>query len=150
NPAINARDAMPEGGKLLIETANATLDADYVALNPDAPARDYALLVVSDTGRGMAPEVLEHAFEPFFATKEVGKGTGRGRSRSAGVAKHPGGHVRPYSEPGHGTTARLYRPRLADAGGAGEAAAAAARGQPGGGETILAVEDDANVRRLVV
>ncbi|HNB26899.1 MAG TPA: PAS domain S-box protein [Alphaproteobacteria bacterium] len=149
NLAINARDAMPDGGKLLIETGNQTLDADYVALNPDARAGDYAMLAVSDTGTGMPPEVLAHAFEPFFTTKEVGKGTGLGLAMIYGFARQSGGHARIYSEVGHGTTVRLYLPRLAQAAPA-EAAAPAAPAKSGGGETILVVEDDAKVRRLAL
>ncbi len=149
NLAINARDAMPEGGNLLIETGNAVLDADYVAMNADATIGEYVMLAVSDTGRGMSPEVLKHAFEPFFTTKEVGKGTGLGLAMIYGFAKQSGGHVRIYSELGHGTTVRLYLPRLVGA-AAEEAAAVVLRTQPGSGETILVVEDDPSVRKLVV
>jgi len=149
NLAINARDAMPDGGKLLIETGNATLDADYVALNPDAVAGEYAMLAVSDTGTGMSPTVVEHAFEPFFTTKEVGKGTGLGLSMVYGFAKQSGGHVRIYSELGHGTTVRFYLPRLASAAADADPAQAPQAGQ-GGGERILVVEDDAKVRQLVL
>ncbi len=149
NLAINARDAMPDGGKLLIETGNQTLDADYVALNPDAKAGDFAMLAVSDTGTGMRPEVLAHAFEPFFTTKEVGKGSGLGLAMIYGFARQSGGHARIYSEVGHGTTVRLYLPRLAEASSA-EVAAVPAAVKSGGGETILVVEDDAKVRKLAL
>jgi PAS domain S-box-containing protein len=152
NLAINARDAMPNGGKLLLETGNATLDEDYVLQNPDATCGDFVMIAVSDTGKGMSPEVLAHAFEPFFTTKEVGKGTGLGLSMIYGFAKQSGGHVRIYSEVGLGTTVRLYLPRFraADAALDEPAAAPAVKPGQGGGETILAVEDDPRVRKLVL
>jgi CheY-like chemotaxis protein len=147
NLAINARDAMPDGGKLVIETANAQLDADYAARNAEVAPGDYAVLVVSDTGCGMAPEIAERAFEPFFTTKGVGKGSGLGLSMVYGFAKQSGGHLKIYSELGHGTTVRLYLPR----GGTREdtVAAAAANESRRGMETILIVEDDPGVRQLV-
>jgi nitrogen-specific signal transduction histidine kinase len=150
NLAINARDAMPEGGKLTIETDNAHLDGDYAARNAEVAAGDYVTLAVTDTGTGMTAEVLEHAFEPFFTTKEVGKGSGLGLSMIYGFAKQSGGHLKIYSEVGHGTSVRLYMPRHVT-----EATAAAAEPrtmepeQPRGGETILVVEDDPLVRNFV-
>jgi CheY-like chemotaxis protein len=150
NLAINARDAMPEGGKLAIETANVHLDEDYAGSNSEVTPGDYVMMAVTDTGTGMAPEVLVHAFEPFFTTKEVGKGTGLGLSMIYGFAKQSGGHLKIYSEIGHGTTVRLYLPRLANVGEtAGVVPVAAAPGK-GGGETILVVEDNPDVRRLVL
>ncbi|HET6159475.1 MAG TPA: ATP-binding protein [Dongiaceae bacterium] len=151
NLAINARDAMPEGGKLTIETRNIQLDEDYAASNTEVVPGDYVMMAVTDTGAGMHPDVLAHAFEPFFTTKEVGKGTGLGLSMIYGFAKQSGGHVKIYSELGHGTTVRLYLPRLSNAAAsAGAAATVAAPGKGGGGETILVVEDNPDVRRLVL
>jgi PAS domain S-box-containing protein len=150
NLAINARDAMPDGGKLTIETANVHLDEDYAGSNAEVASGDYVMMAVTDTGTGMAPDVLAHVFEPFFTTKEVGKGTGLGLSMIYGFAKQSGGHVKIYSEIGHGTTVRLYLPRFAN--GAEPAVAAAIAVPPGksGGETILVVEDNPDVRRLVL
>ena len=149
NLALNARDAMPEGGRLLIETANATLDEDYVAKNPDAATGDYVMLAVTDTGTGMAPDVVARAFEPFFTTKDVGKGTGLGLSMVYGFIKQSNGHLSLYSEPGRGTTVKLFLPR-ADA--VRQAAPAPPRRAPipGGSERILVAEDDAEVRVGVV
>ena len=107
NLAINARDAMPEGGKLTIEAANTVLDEDDIADRPGARPGDYAVLAVSDTGTGMAPEVLERAFEPFFTTKEVGEGSGLGLSMAYGFAKQSGGYIAIHSEQGHGSVVKL-------------------------------------------
>jgi PAS domain S-box-containing protein len=149
NLAINARDAMAAGGKLTIETANMHLDDDYGAHNADVTAGDYVMLAVTDTGGGMPPDVIERAFEPFFTTKGVGKGTGLGLSMIYGFAKQSRGHVKIYSEVDHGTTVRLYLPRLS-AGIAPAEAAAAPSQHPRGGETILVVEDDVQVRAFVL
>jgi PAS domain S-box-containing protein len=149
NLAVNARDAMPAGGKMTIETGNIHLDETYMAGNADVAVGDYIVLAVTDTGSGMAPEVLERAIEPFFTTKEVGRGSGLGLSMIYGFAKQSGGHLKIYSESGHGTTVRLYLPRVVGH-GAAAAAAAAAPEHPRGGETVLVVEDDADVRRYVV
>jgi CheY-like chemotaxis protein len=148
NLAINARDAMPAGGKLTIETDNAHLDADYAVHNAEVTPGDYVALAVTDTGTGMTPAVLEHAFEPFFTTKEVGKGTGLGLSMIYGFAKQSQGHVKIYSEVWHGTTVRLYLPRQVTA-ESKAAPAAGDRGRERGSETILVVEDDADVRAFV-
>lgn len=148
NLAINARDAMPEGGKLTIETHNAHLDAHYAAQNADVTAGDYVALAVTDTGTGMTPEVRERAVEPFFTTKEVGKGSGLGLSMIYGFARQSKGHVKIYSEIGRGTTVRLYLPRAVH-----EEEATPSGGDAettGGTETVLVVEDDVQVRELAV
>jgi PAS domain S-box-containing protein len=149
NLAINARDAMGGGGKLTIETGNVHLDEDYAAANPEVTPGDYAMLAVTDTGSGMPPDVIARAFEPFFTTKAVGKGTGLGLSMIYGFVKQSGGHLKIYSEVGHGTTVRLYLPRQR----AGQAVAAVSKpvqsDNPRGGEAILVVEDDPLVRNLV-
>jgi len=149
NIVTNARDAMPEGGLMMIATGNRRLDADYVAEHPGLAAGDYAMIEVSDTGTGMAPEVAAHIFEPFFSTKEQGKGTGLGLSMVFGFMKQSGGHINVYSEVGVGTTIRLYLPR---AEGFGETArdAPVAGVERGGHETVLAVEDNPGLRRVVV
>ncbi|MBI2586228.1 MAG: response regulator [Rhodospirillales bacterium] len=149
NLAINARDAMPEGGLLTIETANVTLDHAYVLQNPGAIAGDFVMIAVSDTGHGMTAEVAEHAFEPFFTTKEIGKGTGLGLSMVYGFVKQSGGYIKIYSEPGEGTVIKMYLPQAKgdDASAAEPDAVEAAVGGP---ETILVVEDDPEVRQTTV
>jgi signal transduction histidine kinase len=146
NMAINSRDAMPNGGKLLLETHRAELDEAYVQANPDVAPGAYVMLAVSDTGTGMPPDVQEKAFEPFFTTKEVGKGSGLGLSMVYGFVKQSGGHIKIYSEAGHGTTIKLYLPP-----GKGETAptGAVTPAAAGGVETILVVEDDNLVRSFV-
>jgi CheY-like chemotaxis protein len=148
NLCINARDAMPTGGRITIETKNVTLDRDYVASQEDEiAAGDYVMLSVTDTGSGMPPEVVQRAFEPFFTTKPVGKGTGLGLSMVYGFIRQSNGHIKIYSEVGHGTTVRMYFPRS----DAPSAAASVARPQapPGGSERILVVEDEEAVRAIV-
>jgi PAS domain S-box-containing protein len=148
NLAVNARDAMPKGGRLLLETANVEFDEED---NAEVPAGDYAAVFVSDTGTGMAPEVAQRAFEPFFTTKGVGQGTGLGLSMVYGFVRQSRGHVKIYSEPGHGTSVKLYLPRVA-----GDATPWAPRVphtyevQSRGRETILVVEDDPVVRAVAV
>ncbi|MCW5718785.1 MAG: response regulator [Bauldia sp.] len=148
NLAINSRDAMPEGGRLTIETANSHIDEGYIAREglTDIKAGQYVLVAVSDTGAGMPKEVAERAFEPFFTTKPVGEGTGLGLPMVYGFVKQSGGHAKIYSEAGHGTTVKLYLPRsTAAADDTSARAAAEPQAAPGGGETILVVEDDAGV-----
>ena len=146
NLAINARDAMPGGGKLTIETANVNLDDDYAARNPDVAPGPHAMISLSDSGTGIAPEVLERVFEPFFTTKPQGQGTGLGLSMAYGFAKQSGGHIRIYSEVGQGTTVKLYLPRTMAAGlGSPEPQLAPTGAPPRGSETILVVEDDPDV-----
>ncbi|THD59125.1 ATP-binding protein [Phenylobacterium sp.] len=144
NLVINARDAMPDGGVLTVETTNATVDPD----NPELPPGDYAVVAVSDTGSGIPPELLAKVVEPFFTTKGVGQGSGLGLSMIYGFAKQSGGQLRIYSEVGHGTTVRLYLPRSNEA---IEAAKAPAAGPvKGRGERVLVVEDNVDVRRVAV
>jgi len=150
NLAVNARDAMPDGGRLMIETRNEILDADYARDNPGAVAGEYAAVIVSDTGTGMPPDVLNRVFEPFFTTKEAGKGTGLGLSMVFGFVKQSGGHIRAYSELGHGTSMRLYLPRAKDAGTQTTAAAVEAKTEAKVNERILVVEDNDAIRQLVL
>jgi PAS domain S-box-containing protein len=150
NLAINARDAMPEGGNLLIETENIVIDNAGEHTRQELPPGRYVRLSVSDTGSGMPPEVLARAFEPFFTTKEPGKGTGLGLSSLYGFVKQSGGHVTIYSEVGHGTSVNIYLPML----DTGEQTEPESQEAPeliaGAGETILVVEDNPDVRRLTV
>jgi PAS domain S-box-containing protein len=148
NLCVNARDAMPDGGHLSIETRNATLDADYVARNPDATVGEYVVLKVADTGSGMAPETLAKVFDPFFTTKEVGKGTGLGLSMVYGFIKQSNGHIKVTSELGRGTRFTLYLPR--DESVAEERAVPRTPRLIGGREKILVVEDEEQVRASVV
>lgn len=146
NLGVNARDAMPNGGTLTIETGNAILDQDYAVLNPSAQPGEYVGVTVSDTGAGMTPEVLSRVFEPFFTTKEVGKGTGLGLSMIYGFVKQSGGHVTIYSEPGMGTVVRLYFPRSDAPSLVPTLLERDDSILPTGNETILLVEDDPLVR----
>jgi CheY-like chemotaxis protein len=145
NLAINARDAMPNGGMLTIETANVRLDETYAALNPEATPGDYVMAAVTDTGTGMPPHIVERAFEPFFTTKDVGKGSGLGLSMVYGFVKQSHGHVKIYSEIGHGTSIKIYLPR-SDMAAEASAVEAAPAALPRGSERVLLVEDNAGVR----
>ena len=149
NLALNARDAMPKGGKLTIETSNAFLDQEYCRTDPEIRPGQYVLISVSDTGVGMNQEVAGRVFEPFFTTKAVGQGTGLGLSQVYGFVKQSGGHVRVYSEPGHGTTVKIYLPRLMGEIQPGRTEPTSTAGKSLG-ETILVVEDDADVRSYIV
>jgi len=150
NLAVNARDAMPRGGKLTIEGQNVTLDTLYESESAEVKAGDYVMLAVSDTGEGIPKELLDHVLEPFFTTKAVGKGNGLGLSMVYGFVKQSVGHLKIYSELGHGTTIKLYLPRVdgaennQNAGSARDAIPQSTRG-----EVILLVEDDATIRKLV-
>src|SRR5450432_4018457 len=145
NLAINARDAMPDGGKLTLETGNVTFDQEYAAANGDVEAGDYVMIAVSDTGTGIPEAIRERVFDPFFSTKGVGKGTGLGLSMVYGFVKQSGGHIKLYSEVGFGTSFKLYLPQ-ADAAPDQTAVEPLIPEMEGGGETILVVEDDPLVR----
>lgn len=148
NLAINARDAMGGSGKLTVELANAFLDDDYARAHDEVAPGQYVMLAVSDTGSGMSPEILRKVFEPFFSTKAEGKGSGLGLSMVYGFVKQSGGHVKIYSEPGHGTSVKLYLPRALQK----EDVETDTDNGPiaGGTETVLVVEDDEEVRATVV
>jgi CheY-like chemotaxis protein len=149
NLAINARDAMPDGGKLTLEALNQNLDTEYNRRNPEVPPGQYVLICVSDTGCGMSPDVLSRAFEPFFTTKDIGQGTGLGLSQVYGYVKQSGGHIKVYSEAGQGTTIKMYFPRS----GGQPKQTEEEWETPGAGlekEAILLVEDDADLRAYLV
>src|SRR5690349_1314271 len=147
NLVVNARDAMPSGGKLILETSSVTVDDSYIGQHLGAAAGPFVLLNISDTGFGMDQETLSHIYEPFFTTKEKGKGTGLGLSTVYGIVKQCGGYIMAYSEPGRGTTFKVYFPSI---NGVPEASRASARRAdlPGGNETILLVEDETALREL--
>nr|WP_281978711.1 PAS domain-containing sensor histidine kinase [Pseudorhizobium flavum] len=152
NLTLNARDAMPRGGRLSIEISRVKLDVDYAQMYPHVRTGDYVLVSVTDNGAGMSQEVKQRAFEPFFTTKSVGAGTGLGLSMVYGFAKQSGGHIQLYSEEGQGTSVRVFLPAVQYATDMASPAeqVAVKRALPGGSEKILAVEDDARVRRVAV
>jgi PAS domain S-box-containing protein len=149
NLALNARDAMPLGGKLAIETNNVYLDENYANMHSEVTPGNYVMVAVSDTGAGIPAALLERVFDPFFTTKEVGKGTGLGLSMVFGFVKQSGGHIKIYSEEGHGTSVKMYLPRAT---GLNQTAAEelVSSNVEGGHEAVLVVEDDSMVRRYVV
>jgi CheY-like chemotaxis protein len=147
NLAVNARDAMPQGGKLILETACVDLGAGYAGSRPEVRPGAYVLFALSDTGSGMDAETQSHLFEPFFTTKALGKGTGLGLATVYGIIKQSGGHIAVYSEIGHGTTFRVYLPTTDAAATLEDEAARPSVG--GGSETILIVEDEPALREIV-
>lgn len=149
NLVVNARDAMPDGGKLTIQTANVTLDHDYVAQYAELEAGDYVMLTVSDTGAGMTDEVKAHLFEPFFTTKKAGQGTGLGLATCFGIIKQSGGHIWVYSEVGQGTIFKIYLPRITEAIDSQSPTKQRVM-LPRGNETILLVEDELSVQQVAV
>jgi CheY-like chemotaxis protein len=148
NLSLNARDAMPDGGKLILETGSAFLDESYASMHGDVRPGRYVLIAVSDTGTGIAADILDKVFDPFFTSKGPGKGTGLGLSMVYGFVKQSAGHIKIYTEEGHGTTIKMYLPPAA-----GDLPASEASTEPaiqGGHETILVVEDDKLVRDYVL
>jgi signal transduction histidine kinase/CheY-like chemotaxis protein len=151
NLGINARDAMPDGGRLAINVSDAKLDADYAEAHSEVQPGNYVLISISDTGTGMSQEVKDRAFEPFFTTKPAGSGTGLGLSSVYGFVKQSGGHIAIYSELGQGTTMRIYLPCADNEGQIGTSTVDLPQPLPRSrGETVLVVEDDARVRRVTV
>ncbi|MDA8248096.1 MAG: ATP-binding protein, partial [Rhodospirillales bacterium] len=150
NLAVNARDAMPDGGRLTLETGNTLLDDEYAATNPEAKPGQFVLVAVSDSGAGMNAEVMRRAFEPFFTTKPEGAGTGLGLSQVYGFVRQSGGTVKIYSEPGQGTTVKLYLPRHVGEGEVAPETDLPTQQVPEGHETVLVVEDHEDVRAYAV
>ena len=150
NLALNARDSMPDGGKLIIETSNVVLDDSYASLNIEVTAGPYVLIAVTDSGHGIPADILNNVFEPFFTTKDVGKGSGLGLSMVYGFVKQSNGHIKIYSEDGHGTTVRIYLPQTLGLAQPDNDELASTSILEGGTETILVVEDDDLVRTFVV
>jgi CheY-like chemotaxis protein len=148
NMVVNARDAMPGGGKLIIETSNADVGQTYAGPNVDLKPGSYVVLAISDTGMGMDPETVTHLFEPFFTTKPPGKGTGLGLATAYGIVRQSGGAISVYSEPGRGTTVKIYLPSAVTKQPVEAVPLAQAFGLRGS-ETILVLEDEARVRKLI-
>ncbi len=149
NLAVNARDAMPKGGKMIIETANASLDLKYCMMNPDVEPGSYVMFAISDTGEGMDEDTLAKVFDPFFTTKQEGEGTGLGLATVYGIIKQHNGHIRAYSEIGQGTTFRVYFPRVLEH--AEDFVRQTSAGDlPKGTETVLVVEDETMVRKIAL
>jgi PAS domain S-box-containing protein len=149
NLALNARDAMPDGGKLTLESRNVFLDDAYASMHSEVTVGHYVMIAVSDSGTGIPAAMLERVFEPFFTTKEVGKGTGLGLSMVFGFIKQSGGHIKIYSEEGHGTSIKMYLPRATGLSQTATEVRMSAKVE-GGNETVLVVEDDALVRKYVI
>jgi signal transduction histidine kinase len=149
NLALNARDAMPDGGKLTIETCNVVLDDNYAGMHSDVTVGNYVMVAVTDSGHGVPAGILNNVFEPFFTTKDIDKGSGLGLSMVYGFVKQSNGHIKIYSEEGHGTTVRIYLPQVIG-GVSRPAEEVSASGMEGGQETVLVVEDDSLVRTFVV
>ena len=150
NLAVNARDAMADGGVLTLETGNAVLDEEYAEQYPEVTAGDYVLFAVADTGTGMPPEILKRVLEPFFTTKEAGKGSGLGLSMVYGFVKQSGGHLSIHSDVGHGTTVKLYLPCAATAVSHRDEAVAKEPDQAFAGKIVLMVEDEAKLTKIAV
>jgi CheY-like chemotaxis protein len=150
NLCVNARDAIRDVGRIVIETGNATLDEEYCRNRPGHRPGDYVVIAVSDNGDGMDAETRAHVFEPFFTTKEVGKGTGLGLATVYGIVQQNNGFIHVYSEPGEGTTFRIYLPRLATADAGGPVAVVRGEAPRGAGETVLVVEDESMILEVAV